>query len=208
MITTLYLTRHGETEWNVEKRLQGHKDSSLTPRGVLQAAWLGEMLYPVSFHCIYSSSSERARRTAEIIRGKKTAPVLICDQLREIHMGDWEGMTGSRIQDRVPDEYYSFWNTPHLYQPTNGGETFFELYDRVVPWLNGKLSEHQGQCLLIVTHAITLKLIMGCLQSRPLNELWAPPLLPPASLCKVVIEDGDVKVMLYGDTSHFREIKM
>jgi len=207
-ITTLYLARHGETEWNVEKRLQGHKDSSLTPLGMLQAAWLSEALYNTEFTCIYTSPAGRTRKTAEIVRGKKQSPIIACDELREIRMGDWEGRTGSSVQEQSPLEYHSFWNTPHLYKPANGGESFCELYDRVVPWLDAKLSEHAGQCVLVVAHSATLKLIMGYLQGRPLAELWNPPILKPASLCKVVIEEGAVSTPLYGDVSHYREIRI
>ncbi|MCS7461657.1 histidine phosphatase family protein [Paenibacillus doosanensis] len=206
--TTMYLTRHGETEWNVEKRMQGHSDSPLTPLGVFQAACLGDALRTVPFDAIYSSSSKRTVATAEVIRGSRQTAIIAQDALREIRLGEWEGKTGSYIREKDPEAYRMFWNEPHLYQPANQGESFYELYDRVIPWIKEAAASHLGEQILIVTHAITLKLLMAYFEGRPLAELWSPPILEPTALCKVVIQDGKECIELHGDTSHYRELKL
>ena len=76
MSTNLYLTRHGETVWNTQKLMQGWKDSPLTDRGIKQARQLSERLSEVSFDAIYSSTSNRAVRTAEIIKGERSLEVI------------------------------------------------------------------------------------------------------------------------------------
>ncbi|WP_412973888.1 histidine phosphatase family protein [Paenibacillus sp. OAS669] len=91
MKTTLYLTRHGETEWNVEGKLQGHKDSPLTNLGKRQAKWLGASLKEIEFDAIYSSPSPRTYQTAEIIREERKIELSSCDSLKEIGLGSWEG---------------------------------------------------------------------------------------------------------------------
>lgn len=65
--TTIYITRHGQTQWNVEKRMQGRQDSPLTEQGMRQAMWLRDALKHVDFDAMYASPSPRARRTAEIL---------------------------------------------------------------------------------------------------------------------------------------------
>lgn len=85
--TTVYLTRHGQTEWNVQQRMQGHQDSPLTPLGVQQAEWLGKGLREVPLDAVYASSSPRTLRTAEIILGERGIPVTACDEFKELCMG-------------------------------------------------------------------------------------------------------------------------
>jgi probable phosphoglycerate mutase len=91
-ITNLYITRHGQTEWNVQGRLQGHLDSPLTELGVIQAEQLADSLVNVEFDVIYSSPSLRTVRTADMIRGERPIDITIEDKLREIpwvHGKEW-----------------------------------------------------------------------------------------------------------------------
>ncbi|WP_274365304.1 histidine phosphatase family protein [Paenibacillus thermotolerans] len=207
MKTTVYLTRHGETVWNREKRLQGHKDSPLTNLGRWQARWLGEALEHVEFGAVYSSSSNRAMETAGLIAGRRSIRIVPSDELREINMGSWEGRIGSELETEFKDNYFSFWNTPHVYEPVYGGESFYELERRVIPYLHSIIEQHAGDTVLIVTHAAVLKTMMSYFERRPLQKLWDPPLLHSTALCKVEIEDGVAEVKIYGDTSHYRSVR-
>src|SRR6266700_1656919 len=202
--TTLYITRHGQTEWNVARIMQGHHDSPLTELGVSQAIWLSEALSHINFAAIYSSSTLRARRTAEIIRRQRSIEVVAHDHLREVYMGDWEGRKSSELEERYLDEFSAFWNTPHLFKSTSGGESYYDLQERVLPLLKEIIARHEGEEILIVTHAGTLKLMLGYFGERPLADLWKPPIIEPTGLCKVVIEDNIPTIELYGDISHYR----
>ncbi|WP_084134878.1 histidine phosphatase family protein [Paenibacillus harenae] len=205
--TTLYLTRHGETEWNVEGKLQGHKDSPLTIWGRRQAIWLGTSLKDIEFDAIYSSASQRACHTAEIIRDKRKIHISSCDSLMEINLGSWEGKRRAEIESSFPDEHKAFWNDPHLYKPTNGGESFFQLQDRLIPKVKDMISEHKGGNVLIVTHAIALKVIMSFFKGDPLEQLWTPPIIQPTALNKIVIEGNDFNIELHGDISHYQTVR-
>lgn len=204
--TTLYLTRHGQTEWNVAKKLQGHKDSPLTEMGILHAQWLADSMSQISLDSIYSSSSVRAVKTTEILRGGRTISITPDDDLREINIGSWEGKDISTIESTFPDEHYAFWNTPHLYTPANNGESFYDLQKRVLPRIQRIVQTNAGKSILIVTHAATLKLIMTYFNGRPLSEVWTPPIVHSTALCKVIIEGDQFNTVLYGDTSHYREV--
>lgn len=205
METTLYLTRHGQTEWNLLKKMQGHKDSLLTPSGVQQAEWLGERLSTIPFDAIYCSSSPRAITTAGIISGHRTTEIVKLDSLREINMGLWEGHHIEQITQDFPTQFSQFFNEPHLYQPTGLGESYSQLMERTLPSIQEIMKKHKGQQVLIVTHRITLKAIMSYFMNKQLDEIGTMPDLHPTALCKVTMDNDVFHVDLYGDTSHYRD---
>ncbi|XOK63660.1 histidine phosphatase family protein [Paenibacillus elgii] len=205
MQTTLYLTRHGQTEWNLNKKMQGHLDSPLTDYGMRQAEWLKERLENIQFDAIYSSSSPRALSTAQILSGNRPLQISTLDSLKEINMGLWEGQQIEWIQQQFPVQYDLFFNDPHLYRPTGHGESYSELLERTIPALNHILAEHQDQQVLLVTHRITLKVIMSYFLGKPLHEIGSMPDIHPTALCKMIMNNDVPKVELYGDTSHYRE---
>lgn len=134
-------------------KLQGHLDSPLTDLGKRQAQWLSEHLIDIELDAIYSSASPRAMHTAEIIRD----------------MGTWEGKGRSDLEREYRDEYYKFWNEPHAFIPTNGGEDFVQLQDRLISQVNQIISKHNGGNVLMVTHAVALKVIMAYFKGDPLE---------------------------------------
>lgn len=207
--TTVYVTRHGETEWNVEGRLQGHRDSSLTLLGKQQARWLGAKLKDVRFDAIYCSSSKRALDTAYIVRGQRDVPLFPLDAMKEMNFGSWEGHKRADIEKVDPLRDFTFWNKPHMYESVDGGESFAELSDRVFPALTEIIANHQGGTLLIVTHAVTLKLILAHFRGDPLEKLWQPPIIHPTALNKVVLDLNQRQsiIEIMGDTSHYRTVR-
>lgn len=132
---TLYITRHGETIWNTQKRMQGWSDSDLTENGIKNAVDLRNRIKEIDFIAIYSSPSKRTQSTANLIKGNREISIILDDNLKEINMGEWGGNTISFIEDKYPKEYYSFWNTPHLYK-SQKGEDFYDLKNRVLKFLD------------------------------------------------------------------------
>ena len=88
----LYLVRHGQTFWNVEKRIQGQAESDLTPEGVRQSELLGKRLSQVEFDCIYVSPLRRTLQTLKAMSVNGDVPVVEDRRLMEICMGDWQGV--------------------------------------------------------------------------------------------------------------------
>lgn len=197
----LYITRHGETEWNIERRMQGHKDSKLTAKGIKDAAALGNRLKDVEFSRIYTSSSGRTVHTAELIRGNCNIPIIKEDSLREINLGDWEGKTNDEIRGLDPQELKIFWETPHLYSPKTG-ESFFQVRDRIGTVLKRIIDENRNGNVLIVTHAVVVKTIMSIFKALPVERVWDPPFVKGTSLCIVEIDKGNSTVVLECDASH------
>lgn len=205
MVTTnIYLVRHGETTWNVEHRMQGHQDSALTEIGVQHAILLGERLSNEPPHVIYTSSSYRAYRTAELIKQNKDILINSTDELKEINLGLWEGKTQAFIKENYADQFDNFWNDPESYIPY-GGETFKEVEHRALKKLSEILSLHKGTSVLIVSHTVVVKLIMAYFENRLLKDLWKPPFIHPVSVCQIQITNDSPNILLHGDTSHYKK---
>lgn len=200
--TTIYLTRHGQTEWNVQQRMQGHKDSPLTPLGVQQAEWLGRGLKDVQLDAVYSSSSVRAMRTAQIIRGERAIPLTACDEFKEIGMGCWEGRESGEIKQDDPEQHRYFWEDPEQFS-VEGSETFREVQERALQKLMEIVDGHEGQSVLIVTHTVVIKVLMAHFEGRAMEKLWDLPYIYPTCLCRIDLTDGVADIVLHGDTSHY-----
>ncbi|HEY4431264.1 MAG TPA: histidine phosphatase family protein [Paenibacillus sp.] len=204
--TTIYLTRHGQTEWNVQHRMQGHMDSALTPLGVQQAEWLSRGLQATKLDVIYASSSPRALRTAEIIRGERDVPLKTSDAFKEIGMGVWEGRDSAELEARYWDQHRYFWEDPGQFK-VEGSETFAEVQTRALEKLQEILIDHQGETILIVSHTVVIKLLMAYFEGRELPKLWDLPYIYPTCLSRIDFKDGVPEILLHGDTSHYEENK-
>lgn len=202
-ITTLYIVRHGQTEWNIEHRLQGHQDSPLTELGIEQAQWLADALQDEVIDYVYSSSSPRAVKTAEIITANRDLPIIACDELMEMSLGSWEGLTQEEAKLDQPEQFQYFWTDPAQFYVT-GSETYQEVSQRAVSKVKALLAAHRGKRILLVTHTVVVKLLMAHFEQRPLQALWQLPYIYPASLCQVEIEGEQANIVLHADISHYK----
>lgn len=197
----LFIVRHGETEFNVQKRMQGRLDSPLTPRGINNAIALGEKLKTISFDRIYSSPSPRALKTAQIICGHSTVDILIEDELREMNLADWEGKSKEELEQLYPKEYDLFWNEPQIFQP-DGGESFQQVQDRATAFINKLIEQNQEGEILIVTHSVVIKTLIAYYHQLPMKELWAPPYIYDTCVTLLVSENGNARFEQIADISH------
>lgn len=197
----LYITRHGETIWNTEKRMQGWKNSELTERGISNAKALGESLKKVEFKRVYCSPLYRTRRTAELILAERTVEVIYDHNLKEINLGEIEGLNQEEAKQLYPHFSTHFWEQPHLYKASSG-EDFYEVRERVVKTLNKIIEENPEGNVLIVTHGVILKTIQGYFNNTPMENFWAPPFIYDTSLTIVEIDKHKAKILVEGDISH------
>lgn len=142
-MTWLYLTRHGQTEWNVENRFQGWSDSPLTEKGIRQAKDLAKRLRGISFDAIYSSPAGRALQTAEILRDGRDIEIREHPDLREMGLGDWEGMRSEEIEARFPADFARFWKAPHRFR-SKRGEAYTDVQKRAISVMEAILRDHPG----------------------------------------------------------------
>lgn len=197
----IYITRHGETDWNVEGRMQGAKNSNLTDRGKLDAIKLGYSLNNVEIDYIYTSPLTRAYDTASLIKGDRDIPIETYEDLKEMNFGVWEGMHSNDVIREYGEEYNRFWNEPHLYTP-NGGETFEELIKRVDNLLTDIISKNKGEIILLVTHTIIIKAIYAILKKYEIKDFWNPPYINNTCLTIIDYVEDKYTFVLEADVSH------
>ncbi|MDB1953808.1 histidine phosphatase family protein [Clostridium tertium] len=190
-MTKLYLTRHGETEWNEKGIMQGWGDSPLTELGIKQAEWLRDRMKDTHIDVIYASPIGRAFNTAKIVKGDRNIPLKANDGLKEIRIGGWEGLNQEEMKSLSEDNYYNFWNVLSKYIPKGDGESFYEVKERAFKSINEILEKEKGKNILIVTHTITLKSYLCELEKRDIDTLWDPPFIKQTSLTEInFTEDG------------------
>ena len=198
---TIYLTRHGLTEWNVNRRMQGWGNGELTEKGINDAKALGKRLKEVPIDKVYSSSSKRAYETAQYIIGDREISLIQMDDLREINFGDWDGRIREEIEAEYPDEFKVFWETPHLYN-RNSGETFEHVRKRAIRALEHIIEENKEGTVLIVTHSIFLRVLMTYIKDIPLSDVFKSTPPGNTSLFKLEVTDGELKLIFENDMQH------
>lgn len=197
----LYIIRHGETEWNTEKRMQGRLDSDLTEKGRNDAQLLGERLKDTVFERIISSPSQRTLDTAKHICGKRDIPIETDERLMEIALGAWQGKTEDEIKELFPSQYDLYWNQPHMYENAEG-ERFIDVMDRVASFLEELIDTTPLGNVLVVTHGVVLKTLYLLCRNASIDQLWDPPFIHGASLTIVKLHNGEKELVLEGCMAH------
>ncbi len=195
----LHIIRHGQTDWNEERRVQGQSDSQLTELGIQQAKELGERIGDYRYDQVFCSSSLRTRQTAEHVFGADSYNIEYMDSLREIHLGPWEGHLYDDIAAQQPDSFNHFWQEPHLFD-VEGAESFFDLQQRAVDTVRDIASKFHQREVAIVSHGALIKSYLCHLQDKPLRELWAPPQMHNCAHSIVELNsDGSGHIVQYAD---------
>jgi broad specificity phosphatase PhoE len=168
--TTVFLARHGQSEWNNQSRITGQADIGLSPKGAEQGLALAQCLRNEPLHAIYASALRRTVDTAQATADDKGTPIVSLPALNEIHMGALQG----RHRDERDPEAQALWAQwqANLWGPAvAGGERFDDFAQRVGPALQSLLALHPGQSILIVGHRATNRVLLGLLLKWP-QERW------------------------------------
>lgn len=201
-MTKIYVTRHGETEWNKLRRMQGRLDSPLTELGREQAQWLGERLKDVKIDHLYSSPAGRAIETATLINQFKGLPIKTSENLQEICLGSWEGKTQVEIEAYDAERYVHFWHQPECFIPSDG-ESFESIIQRAGEQLERISEAHIGETVLVVAHAVVLKSMIAYIERKQIQAFWQGPFMKSTCLNCFEKVDGQWQISMVGDTSHY-----
>ncbi|GAA3026661.1 bifunctional RNase H/acid phosphatase [Streptosporangium longisporum] len=202
--TSMYLLRHGETPFSVERRFSGLGDPELTPNGVAQADAAAAKLAKESYglQVIVSSPLRRARATAEAVATRAGLDVVVEEGLRETDFGDWEGHTFTEIQRRWPDELATWLADPSAAPP--GGESFGVAARRIEATRDLLIERYEGKTILVVSHVTPIKMLVRFALLAPLAALYRMHLDLSALSLIEYYADGPAVVKTFNDTSHLR----
>jgi len=168
--TNIYLIRHGQTKWNLEKRWQGSLNADLTQEGIAQAYCAKDLMQEITLHKAYVSPLKRTQDTIAIILKESTLEAICMDGLKEISLGVWEGKTQEEIKKDDPKQSHNFWNESHLFDVV-GAESFFEVQNRMIKVLDSIFKENIGKNILVVSHWVAIKVALAHYLQKDLSEL-------------------------------------
>jgi broad specificity phosphatase PhoE len=169
-MTDVYMTRHGETEWNVQVRMQGRNNSPLTEAGIAGAVLLKEQIKDIPFAQCYTSPLPRALHTASILIGGRSIRLVPEKRLAEMDLGVWEGVRMEDAKAANPEIFHDFRVRPDLFAPVSGGENFYDVVSRAQDFLKNMETRTDGP-VLAVTHGILLQAIMMLCDGRDMSTL-------------------------------------
>lgn len=156
----ILFVRHGETEWNASLRYQGHANIPLNEKGRAQAHAVAKRLKSYGVEAIYTSDLIRAEETARIIGADLKIPPKLMPDLREIDVGQWEGLTPEELYRRYPEHMREFDRDPAR-TVRLGGESYAQLQQRALTALNQIANNHQqGQTIVAVSHGGTIRALL------------------------------------------------
>jgi 2,3-bisphosphoglycerate-dependent phosphoglycerate mutase len=185
-VTTILLSRHGETDWNAERRWQGHADPPLNARGREQSRDLAHRLRDEQVDAVYTSDLRRAYETAAIVGAELGVDVIVDRDLREIDVGSWTGLTIAEVQAEFPEG----WRERLAGGEGHDGESRETFSARVVGAVERIAAFHPGRIVLVVAHGGTM---------RALGRHADPDVIPPpARNCevrRVRLRDGKLRTV-------------
>lgn len=209
MTTTRFcLVRHGETDWNVARRLQGHTDIDLNMRGVLQAGQMARALQKMNlqFDILYTSDLQRAAKTAKEIELLFKTSAIVNAALRERHFGALQGLTIDEAPKAEPELWQSHLQR-NLEEELRGGESIIQFAGRIQEALDQIRKQHVGKTILIVSHGGALDMMYRLASKQSLGSGKAVA-VPNASLNWISHDGQGWKVDSWADTSHLESLAL
>lgn len=219
--TRLCIVRHGETDWNAGRRIQGHIDIPLSAVGHAQARATGNALKDEGFAAIYSSDLTRARQTAEATAQLASCvaahftthfathfakvPLQVLPELRERHYGIFEGLTYTEIEARYPQDYLRHKTREPLFAPP-GGESLSALAERLGQAFDAIVHRHAGEAVAIFTHGGVLDILYRRAKGQPLHTP-RDFTIPNTGINWIEVVDGAWTILSWAERDHLTGVR-
>ncbi|MGL5346991.1 MAG: histidine phosphatase family protein [Peptostreptococcaceae bacterium] len=202
MANTFYIVRHGQTNWNILGKTQGHGNSDLTQKGEEQAKELAEAINNYPIDLIFSSDLGRALQTAEIVGDKIEIKVEKTESLREMGFGVWEGLLINEIKRDHATTYDTWRNEPHLVD-IEGGETLHIIKERVDKFITELNEKYDNKHILLVSHSVTVRVMLLSFLNSGMENIYRIK-QDNTALNIVEFKDYGPVVQKMNDTSHIK----
>lgn len=191
----LYIIRHGETEWNQARRLQGQTDIPLAEEGIRLAGITGEKLKEIPFAVAYTSPLKRAVQTAEYVLAGRDISIKTDERIQEISFGEWEGecLLDSKV---LPGDFTEkFFKNPVEYLRPSKGENFQDVCQRTENFLQELISkkEYQDANILISTHGAAGRCLLNYFYGD--NDIWRGSVPTNCAISIVEVKNGRGEVL-------------
>ena len=168
-MTTIYLVRHGITQANKKNRFAGRTDEELHADGKTQIMHVGERLKDNDISTVYCGPANRTVQSAELLGVLLKVPVFPLEELDEIDIPHWDGLTKDEIRQKHGDEYPTWLNSPQTFSRP-GCETLKQVQERAVGAVNRLLAQHNSENLLLVSHLIVLRCLVLYYQGLEIKD--------------------------------------
>ncbi len=198
-VKQIVLLRHGQTDWNLQYRFQGHSDVPLNAEGERQAMTCLRRMQAWDPQEIWVSSLGRALRTASLATGRAPSEFHVTDKLKEISFGRWEGLTVEQLKAQYEDQYRLWMEDPCLATPT-GAETFQQAMKRSGEVLEEALRSSAQRCLL-VAHGGIFRALLAQALAIPTAAAWRLK-LTNCCFCGLESWNGKLWLAFLNDSAH------
>jgi broad specificity phosphatase PhoE len=200
MSLRLFVLRHGETAFTRERRFAGWRDVPLTDAGLRQCEAAAAALSGIAVTAVYASPLERARTSAEKIAKPHRLPVRVAPAFRELGFGEWEGRTRADVAAAYPALLETWQMAPATFTAP-GGESLATVSERVAAGIEELRAEHDGQSVVLVTHAVVTRLIVLDALGLGPTRLWSVD-SSPAGITELEYRDDWVTVHRMNTLAH------
>lgn len=194
----LYLIRHGETDWNIVKRLQGATDIPLNANGEELARATCEGMKDIRFDMVFTSPLQRAYRTAELVRGDRNVPLIVDERIREICFGDYEGLVSKFEGYSIPDPDFKFFFTKtDCYKTPPNGEPIASLLERTNDFLEELKARDdlQDKTVLVSSHGAAVRALLSNIEKCDIAHFWGKGVHKNCGVSCVELIDGEYRIL-------------
>ena len=206
--TRIIAIRHGETDWNAQRRIQGHTDIPLNAVGHQQSRLLAQVLTDSPIHHVYSSDLLRAAETAEAIAAPHGAPVARTPQLRERHFGAIEGSSFIDFEQHYPQDSLRWRKRDPAWAPPGGGESLLTFQERVAQEVQALAAQNIGNQIAIVTHGGVLDVLYRQAARLGLQDARTWQLTNTAVNRLLWSPEGGLGLVGWADVSHLEDASL
>jgi broad specificity phosphatase PhoE len=169
-MTEIIMTRHGETQWNIQEIFRGRLDVELNEKGLKQADLLGKYLADSDIDAVYTSPMKRAIQTAEAVARYHKQHVRIAREITDLDFGNWQGLTLAQVKEQYK-ELYLVWQEQPDKTVIPGGETLGDVRRRSLSFVHELVNRHSGTFML-VTHRVIVKVLTCALLGLGDSHFW------------------------------------
>ena len=192
----LYLIRHGETDWNKVRRIQGSSDISLNEYGRELARLTRDGLKKIPFDIAFTSPLDRAVETGKIILEGRNIPLHKDQRLAEADFGEYEGILEEELEKKE-DCFLDFFNRPEAFQKKAGAEDHNDVIERAADFLMNVVlpGEKNYEHMAVFSHGALIHGMLTKIYQREVKHFWHPPRQENCGVSVVEITDGTCRVL-------------